>query len=133
MREIFEYRVMLSSIILGREEIANHIGKEFVGQANKLMTQLSSIEAKGAFTIIQKEESDFIFGRQIAPIFAMAEKIVLFVATLGEESKEIIASKKTDILEYYLVDFLASQFAEEMAGYMHERIKEYAKERSSGY
>ncbi|MFA5850854.1 MAG: vitamin B12 dependent-methionine synthase activation domain-containing protein [Bacteroidales bacterium] len=126
MREIFEYSIRLSTIIPDKVEIASHIGQEFVGHADELMAQLSAIEAKGAFTIIRKEESDFIFGRQIAPIFARAEKIALFVATLGEESKEIIASKKTDILEYYLVDFLASQFAEGAAQYMHDMIKEYA-------
>lgn len=133
MREIFEYRVMLSSIILDREEIASHVGQEFVWHANKLIDQLSEIEATGAFTVIQKEEPDFIPGKQIAPVFAKAEKIALFVATLGEKAKEIIASKKTDILEYYLVDLLASQFAEGMAEYMHERIKEYANESSLGY
>ena len=133
MREIFEYRVMLSSILLDRAEIASHIGQEFVGKANELMAQLSSIEAKGAFTIIQKEESDFIFGRQIAPVFVRAEKIALFVATLGMEAKEIIMSKKADILEYYMVDFLASQYAERMAEYMHEMIKEYANDTSLGY
>ncbi len=133
MNELFEYSVRLSTILPDREGIASHIGKEFINHTDELLVQLSAIEAKGAFTVIQTEESDFSFGRQIAPIFARAEKIALFIATLGEESKEIIASKKSDILEYYLVDFLASQFAEEMAGYMHERIKKYADESLIGY
>ena len=133
MREIYEYSVMLSSIIPDREEIISHIGKEFVGEANKLMAQLSAIEAKGAFTVIQKDESDFIMGKQIAPVFAKADKIAIFVATLGEESKRIIASEKSDILKYYLVDFLASQYAERVAEYMHEMIKKYANDLSLGY
>ncbi len=133
MSEIFEYSVKLSSFILDRDEIASHVGKEFVNHTDELLSQLSAIEAKGAFTIIQKEEAEFNFGRQIAPVFARAEKIAIFVATLGEEIQEIITSKKTDILEYYLTDFLASQYAESMAEYMHEMIKNYANELSLGY
>lgn len=126
MREIFEYRVKLSSIMPDKEEIVRKIGRDFLEEADKLIVQLTSVEAKGAFLIIDPSESSFDYGAKVKSVFLKAEKIALFVTTLGEDSKRIIDSNKSDPFAYYLVDFLASQFADGMAEYMHDRVKDYA-------
>ncbi|MEN6619855.1 MAG: vitamin B12 dependent-methionine synthase activation domain-containing protein [Rikenellaceae bacterium] len=133
MREISEFSLKLSSIKLDKGEITRLIGHEFIVDADRLIDQLASVEAKGAFTIIHASESNFNYGNQIAPVFLKAENIALFVATMGKESKQIIDSNRSDPFEYYMVDFIASQFAEGMAGYIHDKIKKYATEASYGF
>jgi len=127
MRDIFEYSVELSSIKPDNGSIEKIFGYDFLGEAEILIKQLTSIEAKGAFLVIDNSESNFDFGAKIQSVFTKAEKIAVFVTTLGNDTKSIIDSNKSDPFAYYLVDFLASQFAEEMAEYMQERVKEFAQ------
>ncbi|MFA6334872.1 MAG: vitamin B12 dependent-methionine synthase activation domain-containing protein [Bacteroidales bacterium] len=123
---MFEYKVSLSSIMPDKGEIAQKVGHDFVEEADKVLMRLSSIEAKGAFIIIDPSESGFHYGAKVKSAFSKAERVALFVASLGETSKRIINFYREDPLAYYMADFLASEFAEAMAGYMYGRIKEYA-------
>lgn len=126
MREIYEFRVSLASIILNREKIKKKLGADFMEEADRVRVKLSSIEAAGAFVTIDPAESVFQYGAIVGSAFLKAEKIALFVTTLGMESKRIINSYLEDPLTYYIADFLASEFAEGMSAYMYQRIKEYA-------
>lgn len=126
MKEIFEYRVKLSSIKPDNDSLVKVFGHDLLVESESIINQFVSVEAKGALVIIEPQESVFEFGEKISKVFSKANKIALFVTTLGEESKQIIYSNKSDPFAYYLVDFLASQYAEAMAEFMHERAKEKA-------
>jgi len=130
MRDIFEYNLKLSSIELDKREIEKFFGCDLSSEAESLIYQLNSIEAKGAFLIIDISESNFDFGAKVRSVFSKSEKVAIFVSTLGQESKKIIGLNKSDPFAYYSIDFLASQFADEMAGYMQERIEEFAQRNS---
>lgn len=126
MRKLFEYKVKLSSIKLDKEGIGKKIGCDFVGEADSLLHHFANVEAKGAFLIIEPSESNFCFGKKVDSVFLKAQKIALFLTSLGDTSLSIINSSKADPLAYYLSDFLASQYADLMAEYMHDRVKDYA-------
>ena len=126
MREIFEYKVVLSSLKLNKDELLLHTGSELFEETLVLLPLISFIEARGAFTVTDPDESDFNYGPRVKNAFKRAEKIVLFVATLGGEVKNAIDKKREDAFAYYMLDFLVSQYADAVADYMSERIKEYA-------
>lgn len=127
MREIIEYNIELSSLTLDSREILKHSGEQLMEATLALVPLLASLTAKGAFALIKPEESGFITGDKVKFAFEKAEKIALFLSTLGNDAKRIIDEKRQDPFEYFMLDFLASQFAECVAGYMHERIREYAQ------
>jgi hypothetical protein len=133
MREVFEYSVNISDLKTNLNEIEISIIKDFPQETELLRDLLKPISAKGEFIVIDAGDSSFNFSTTIKPVFKEAEKIVLFVSTLGEDSKRIIDSCKSDPFAYYVVDFLASQYADAMAEFMHQRVKEYAAQRSIGY
>ena len=133
MREVFEYNIELSSLTLDKREILKHSGEEFMEVTLALVPLLASLTAKGAFTVIKPEESGFLTGDKVKYAFGKAERIALFVSTLGNDSKRIIDGKRQDPFEYFMLDFLASQYAECVAEYMHERIREYAQAAGMGY
>lgn len=127
-----EYKVRLSSIMPDRDLISKKVGRDFIGEAESVLLNLSKIEARGMFIIIDPSEPAFHYGAKVKPAFSKAEKIALFLTTLGEDSKAIIDSYRDDILAYFMADYLASEFADGMAGYMYERIKEYANDSGWG-
>ena len=133
MNEFYQYNVKISELKRDLNEIEISIINDFPDQIELLSNLLKPISAKGEFTIIVIGDASFYFGSKIKPIFSKAEKIVLFVSTLGEESKQIIDSYKTDPFAYYVIDFLASQYADAMADFMHQRVKEYATGISMGF
>ena len=132
MREIFEYKVELSSLKLNKEELLSHTGSELLEETLGLLPLISAIEARGAFTVTDPDEADFIYGPRVKNAFRRAEKIVLFVATLGGGVRNAIEKKREDAFAYYMLDFLASKYADAVADYMSKRINEYAIRASMG-
>lgn len=132
MREIFEYKIVLSSLTLNKDELLSHTGMELFQETLGLLPLISAIEARGAFTVTDPDEVGFNYGPRVKNAFRKAEKIVLFVATLGGEIKNAIERKREDAFAYYMLDFLASRYADAVADYMNERIKEYAIMASMG-
>jgi hypothetical protein len=133
MREVAEYNIELSSLTLDKREILKHSGEEFMEATLSLVPLLASLTAKGAYTVIKPEESDFIMGDKVGYAFGKAEKTALFISTLGGEAKRVLEEKRHDPFEYFMLDFLASLYAECVAEYMQERIREYAKAAGLGY
>lgn len=126
MREIFEYKIVLSSLVLNKDVILSHCGMELLDETLGLLPDISSFEGRGAFTVTDPDEVGFDYGPRVKNAFRKADKIVLFISTLGGEVKKSIEKKREDAFAYYMLDFLASQYADAVADYMSDRIKDYA-------
>ncbi len=125
--------IPLENLGISTDDIFALTGPGFQAETDKILSLFNNLNSHYGFAVYNSIDAKLEMGQKIDRIFAKADKTAIFISTLGEGYKEIADTYRGDTLMYYLVDIIASEFAELSAGYAHDKIKEYALDQGVGY
>jgi len=133
MERFSKYSFSLKDLNLNRSSITDKTGPGFEDETEHLLNNISDLEGSGGFSVYNSGEISFSMGLRISKIFRNAQETAIFVVTLGSGYKEFSDRYRGDPLLYFLADLIASEYTEAAAGYIHDKIAQFAKEHSLNY
>lgn len=102
------------------------LGDDFTDETREIAASFINLRPSCEILILNPGDIHFNFGKKVSAKFVNAEKMALFVATLGPEASEIINSFREDPFSYYAADHLASLYAEALADFVHKKAESIA-------
>lgn len=133
MDNFIRYNFPLAGLALKTDEIVMQTGPGFEEEIIRINELFKKTDAQAGYTVLEKSSVTLDMGTKVSKVFEKAEKIALFVLTLGREYENIAETYRGDALLYYLTDLIASEYTEVVADALIKKIATYASESGLGY